>query len=88
MLYEIESKEIVVKGLKFIWFRGRLKSKFDRFFVNNEWIEVEFIKRFYILKRGVFDYCSIMLLIRVLNWGSKFFRLLDSWKNCLRIMGY
>ncbi|XP_057803748.1 uncharacterized protein LOC131019082 [Salvia miltiorrhiza] len=79
--------EIRTQGRKFTWYQpgGGCKSKLDRFFVNEKWMQEwpDTVGRG--LQRSVSDHCPIFLTTKTKNWGPKPFSALKEWN--LRIYG-
>ena len=68
-------------GRKFTWYRpnGTTKSKLDRFLVSPDWINKWPATMQCTLVRNFSDHCLIILRSKVIDWGPKPFRVLDSW---------
>ncbi|XP_057775424.1 uncharacterized protein LOC130994398 [Salvia miltiorrhiza] len=73
--------EVRTQGRRFTWYQasGGCKTKLDRFFVNDTWLEAwpETVGR--CLKRSVSDHCPILLSTKKVEWGPKPFRFVNAW---------
>lgn len=78
---ELELEEIPCVGKRFTWFRpnGAAKSRLDRFLVSPKWLHKWPACTNFTLERNFSDHCPIMLRAKVIDWGSKPFRVFDCW---------
>lgn len=73
-------------GKKFTWYGlEKKKSRFDRFVVEEEWLELCDDIQQQELKRTVSDHVSILLTKGFVDWGPKPFKFFNAWlrnKEC------
>ncbi|XP_068504216.1 uncharacterized protein [Phaseolus vulgaris] len=74
--------EIPIVGKKYTWYKanGSAKSRLDRIFVSEEWLQKWPECKQYVQPRVVSDHCAIVVKSVLKDWGPSPFRTIDAWQ--------
>lgn len=75
--------DVKIQGRGFTWFRcnGKCKSRMDRAFVNDLWLEKWQDTSLRGLPRSISDHCPIILSTRESDWGPRPFWFINAWTS-------
>lgn len=77
--------DLPLMGKNFTWYGSDNKSRLDRFFMDEEWLEHFEYLQHQGLKRSISDHILILLANEIVDWGLRPFKFINVWlskKEC------